>query len=164
MPATTPFEIAIFALVAVFVIYRQLAPRPVQGTGRLFLLPVILAGYGAYSMLKAPPSAGTTYLLTAGELAISALAGLVRGLTIRFWTDRNGVLMRRGTWLTVAVWVAFIALRVGGFALLHGALGTPELMRSFGVTLLVQAAVTYFRGQGLLQGAGISQSPEGLYR
>ena len=154
-------EYAVYAVLAVFVIYRQLAPRPVRGAGTMFILPLILAGYGAFSLLQSPPTQDSTYMLLAGELAISAVAGVVRGFTIRFWVEPGGVLMQRGTWLTLLVWAGFIALRIGGFALVGGALGAPELLLSFGVSLLIQAAITFLRAQAL-QVAG--HAPEGLYR
>lgn len=160
MSPTALSELAIYAVLAIFVIYRQLAPRPVQGASAMFVMPLILAGYGAFSMLQSPPDGAITYLLLAGELAISALAGVIRGFTIRFWVDPGGVLMQRGTWLTLAIWALFIAVRVGGFLLLRGALGTPELLLSFGTSLLVQVAVTFLRGQALQVG----RLPERLYQ
>lgn len=161
MSAAALSEYAVYAVLAVFVIYRQLAPRQVRAAGGLFILPLILAGYGAFSLLQSPPSGDTTYLLIAGELAISAVAGIVRGFTIRFWVDPQGVPMQRGTWLTLVVWALFIVLRVGVFAVAGSALGTPELLLSFGTSLLVQAAVTYVRGQALLQHIG--RQPERVY-
>jgi hypothetical protein len=161
MSPTALSELAIFALIAAFVIYRQLVPRPVRGASTMFILPLILAGYGAYSLLVSPPAGAASYLILAGELAISAVAGVTRGFTIRFWVDPSGVPMQRGTWLTLVVWALFIAVRVGAFALVGHALGTPELLLSFGTSLLIQSAVTYLRGQALQQVVG---QPEGLYQ
>lgn len=161
MSPTVLSEFAIYAVVAAFVIYRQLVPRPVRGASTMFVLPLILAGYGAYSLLLSPPDGAATYLILAGELAISAVAGVTRGFTIRFWVDSGGVPMQRGTWLTLLVWGLFIAVRVGGFALLGGALGTPELLLSFGISLLIQSTVTYLRGQALPR---VVRQPEGLYQ
>lgn len=164
MSATELSEVALFGVVALFVIFRQLAPRQVRGSG-MFILPLLLTGYGAYSMLQSPPTAATTYLLTAGELVVAAAAGVLRALTIRFWVDARGNLMQRGTWLTLFIWALFIGLRVGGDVLLRGALSTPELMLAVGASLLVQAAVTYLRAQPLLQrSGGQPQSSQGLYR
>lgn len=158
-------EYALFGVIAIFVIFRQLVPRRVQGSGQMFILPLVLTGYGAYSMLHSPPTRAETYLLLAGELVVAAVAGVLRALTTRFWVDAQGRLMRRGTWLTLLVWVVFIALRVGGDVLLRGALSTPELMLAVGASLLVQAAVTYQRGQSLLQRTGGQPQPsQGLSR
>ncbi|MBO0706968.1 MAG: hypothetical protein J2P44_01295 [Candidatus Dormibacteraeota bacterium] len=156
-------QYAIYAAIAVFVIYRQLAPRQVRGAGGTFILPFVLTAYGAYSLLQSPPGAATTYLLLAGELALAAVAGVARGLTIRFWTDRQGVLMQRGTWLTLVIWALFIGIRVATYALAGGALATPALMLSVGASLLVQAGVTYLRSQALLQHPG-AQPRQELYR
>lgn len=156
-------QYAIYAVIAVIVIYRQLAPRQVRGAGGMFLLPLVLTAYGAYALLQSPPGAATTYLLLAGELGLAAIAGVARGLTIRFWTDPQGVLMRRGTWLTLVIWGLFIGIRVGTYALAGGALATPALMLSVGASLLVQAGVTYLRSQALLQPPGAHPRQE-LYR
>lgn len=151
-------QYALYVLIAVFIIYRQLAPRQIRSGGRLAILPVLLTGYGLYSMLQTPPAGGDAYLLLAGQLVISAVAGVVRGLTIKFYVNAEGVPMQRGTWLTIVVWLAYIALRVGSYFVAAGALGTPEILLSIGVTLLVQAGMTYLRGQAMLQSAGQAQS------
>lgn len=157
-------QYAIYGLIAAFVIYRQLAPRQARSAGRLFLLPLVITAYGAYSLLQSPPSAPTTYLLLGGELALAAVAGVIRALTVRFWFDQRGVLMQRGTWLTLIVWVLFIGLRVGAYALADSGQGTPELMLSLGASLLVQAGVAAVRSQALLQGADAPSRQPGLYR
>ncbi len=158
------FQYAIYGLIALFVIYRQLAPRQAQGSGQTFILPLVLTAYGAYSLLQSPPTGAMPYLLLAGELVLAAVAGVVRGLTIRFWTDQRGVLMQRGTWLTLVVWVLCIGNRVAAYALFGGTLGTPTLMLSIGASLLVQAGVTYLRGQALLQHTALQPQRQGLYR
>lgn len=158
------FQYALYALIALFVIYRQLAPRQVVGTGRMFVLPLVLTAYGAYSLLQSPPAGATSYVLLVGELALAAVAGVARALTVRFWTDQRGVLMRRGTWLTLVIWVLFIGIRIGTYALAGGALGTSALMLSVGASLLVQAGVTYLRSQPLLQQAGAQPEQEVPYR
>ena len=119
-------QFAVYALIAAIVIYRQLAPRPAQSTGWLFILPFVLTGYGAYSMLQSPPTAATSYALLSAELVLGAIAGVARGLTIHFWIDQRDVLMQRGTWLTLVIWVLFIGLRIAGYALFGGTLGTPK--------------------------------------
>lgn len=158
------FQYALYALLAIFVIYRQLAPRQVRGTGRLFVLPLALTAYGAYSLLQSPPAGATTWVLFVGELALAAVAGVARALTTRFWTNERGVLMQRGTWLTLLIWILFIGIRVGSYALVGGALGTPELMLAVGASLLVQAGVIYLRSQLPLQQAGAEPEQQGLYR
>lgn len=159
------FQYAIYAGIAVFVIYRQLAPRQALGAGMMFILPLALTGYGAYSLLQSPPTAPTTYLLLTGELALAAAAGVARALTIRFWVDGRGVLMQRGSWLTLVIWVLFIGIRMGSYLLAGGALSTPALMLSVGASLLVQAGVTYVRRQALpQQPGGRPQSSQGLFR
>lgn len=162
-PAALP-QYAAYAAIAVFIIYRQLAPRQAQNTGGLFILPVVLTGFGVYAMLQSPPAGGATYLLLTGELALGAVAGVARALTIRFWTDQRGVLMQRGTWLTLVIWVLFIVLRMGSYLLVGGALGTPALTLSVGASLLVQAGVTYLRREALSRHLEPQPQCQGLYR
>ena len=95
MSSAALWQYAIYALIALFVIYWQLAPTPIRTGGALVLLPLAMTAYGLYTFLQAPPDAAAVYLVLAGELAVSAVAGLVRALTVWFWVDERGVAMQR---------------------------------------------------------------------
>ena len=90
-------------------------------------------------------------------------AGVLRALTMRFWVNEGGVAMQRGTALTLVVWIGYIAARIGSFFLFRDASGTSDLLLSVGSSLLVQALVSYLRGQALT-GARTPSITPGSYR
>ncbi|MGH7918482.1 MAG: hypothetical protein ACREQM_00890 [Candidatus Dormibacteraceae bacterium] len=145
-------QYAIYVLIALFVIYRQLAPRPVNSFGLYTVLPVAMLAYGLYSLAGTPPQGSTALLLLGGGIVIGALAGVLRGISMRYWINAQGTPMRRGTWLTIVIWIAYIAARVGTYVLFPHAVSTGETMISIGLTLGVQTVVMYLRGHRLTRG------------
>jgi hypothetical protein len=87
---------------------------PVDGR-RLALLPLVLTIWGVTSLAQGFHGTLHAYGTDVGLLALGAVlafgGGLVRGLTVRLY-PREGQLWYRYTWLTVAVWVGLILLRV----------------------------------------------------
>jgi hypothetical protein len=153
--------VVIGALV-VWVLTRQLQARPVT-VRKLFVLPVILAIIGIGSLNSAVSkgahftSSDTTWL--AIDLAATVVFGLLRGASIRLYAQ-DGVLWRKGTWLTLAGWLASFAVRagIGVLAADNGAkvVASSALTLSFGVSLAVQGAVVYLRGMQ----AGVPFAPD----
>ena len=145
--------LAIGALV-IFVIARQLMPAQLSGR-RLLLFPAI----AAYGVVQTSPSLARLDLLGIGMLVFGGAVGLVfgalRGLTVRIWQAADGSTWTRGTWLTLALWVAMILVRIGTTAADY-LLGidtkalTGELMVFMLLTFGAQNAVVWLRAQSRL--------------
>lgn len=140
--------VAVVALVVV----RQVRPRPVSGRG-LLILPVILIVIGITEVTRAVPKGqgmtGAESSWLAADLAVGLVFGVIRGFTIRLY-EQAGELWRRGTKLTVALWLVTFALRivisvVGGH---HGAGKVLDdgVLLTLGVTLGAQYAIVMWRG------------------
>lgn len=155
------FAIVLDVIVVALVLYRQRAVRLVRP--RLHLrLPVIL---GVVGLVELASYAGNRHVPAAavGVLALSfavgaVVLGAVRALTVRLWRV-EGMVLRQGTWWTILLWLASLALHYGAQAWI-GALGGPggivsaSLLLWLGVTYGVQAAVVHRRAGGLLALAG----------
>jgi hypothetical protein len=48
-----------------------------------------------------------------GSLVIAAVFGACRAVTVKVWRDPGGQLLRKGTWLTGALWVLSLAAHLG---------------------------------------------------
>jgi hypothetical protein len=107
-------SVLIALVVIVFVLVRRLGGMPVDGR-RLALLPLVLTIWGVTSLAQGFHGTLHAYGTDVGLLTLGAVlafgGGLVRGLTVRLY-PRDGQLWYRYTWLTVAVWVGLILLRV----------------------------------------------------
>lgn len=152
MSSTQVFEVVIALAVVGLVIVRQVQPRPVSARG-LLLLPVILIVIGATEVTRAAPRGqsltGAQSAWLAADLAVSAVLGAARGFTVRLF-EQAGELWRRGTKLTLMLWLATIAARlvisvVGSH---HGAGKVLDdgLLLTLGVTLGAQYGVVMWRG------------------
>lgn len=142
-------NVAIYVVLIGFVLYRQMS-RVALNPRRLVLLPVILAVFAVQQLSRQALrfDAGTLAFLGV-SLAVSILAGMWRGTTFRIWTDA-GVVMTKGTALTLIAWVVLIALRLP-FALVSHAANYPqglvigELLLALAVTFAAQNVVIWMR-------------------
>lgn len=146
-------EVAVAAVVLVWVVVRQVQARPLIAR-TMMIFPAVLAAAGVAELLRAPAHGGSltqadiTWI--AIDLAAAVVTGGLRAPTVRLF-ERNGELWRQGSLLTVALWLVSIGAReaigvIGGHdgagpALDHG------LLLSFGISLAAQYAVIALRGR-----------------
>lgn len=132
-------------LVLAYVLYRQRQVRPV--TSRM-LVPAILIALGLASQIGYSHThrlSGPDLAALAGVLVIDAGGlGVVRACTVRLWHEGSQVL-RKGTWLTVALWLAGLAIRIAVDQAAH--LGSDSLLLYLGVTWLAQRLVLLSRAR-----------------
>jgi hypothetical membrane protein len=140
------------ALIALFIIYRQLARRQVAAR-QLVVVPLVLALLGLYNLDNQPPSTSAAAVAIVASLASAVVFGLARGYTMRVWQEA-GVVLRQGVPLTLVLWVVSIGIRAGIGVIAHRA-GTAEsvtvgeLPLFLGVTLAAQNAVIWMRAEAL---------------
>jgi hypothetical protein len=136
----------ISAALFAYMLYRQRQVRRVNGR---MLLPLIALVLGIIAIGKAgvPINVG---LLAAVLLGDAVCLGAVRAWTVRVWRGPNGY-RRQGTWLTLGLWLAGVAIHqtVDHFA--HFPPGS--LLLYLGVTWLAQHAVLLLRVRRLEQRA-----------
>jgi hypothetical protein len=143
--------ILVGALVVLRVLAKQLTGSMVTGKS-LVLMPAILIVVGLGSAASALTLARPGEILFFLVDAVIVLAlGVARGATTRL-SLRDGGLFQKGTALTLVLWLATIAVRVGAGFIgqsigVAGTLTTASLLLLFGVTIAAQNAVIYLRAQ-----------------
>jgi len=91
----------------------QLATRRLRETYRLPLILAIIGLVQFAGFLNGHPhDDGAIVAAVAGSLVIAAVMGAVRVPTVRVWRQ-DGVLLRKGTWLTAVLWVVSLAAHLG---------------------------------------------------
>lgn len=127
------------AALVVWVIARQFTGRYVAAR-RSLVLPLVLfvVGLGQAGHVAWTPLA---VVAVGGDVALTVALGVVRGYATRL-TLRDGYLYQRGGWLSVGLWVATIAVRLGvALPFAHTSAGpalAATLTVSFGVSLAAQ--------------------------
>jgi hypothetical protein len=161
---TNALNYVVVAALVVWVLTRQLRARPVV-VRKLFVLPVILVVVGVGSLNSAISKGGSHFTGSDGtwlaiDLAATVVFGALRAASIRLY-PQDGVLWRKGTWVTLVGWLLSFAVRavIGVLAADHGAsvVASSGLALSFGVSLGVQGVVIYWRG--LQAGAPFAADP-----
>lgn len=132
--------VLLILLAVVYLMGKRLAGMPL--TDRSAFIPLALLGYGLYSLHGVHVNA-TDWAVLAVEAMIGLVAGIIRGITIRIY-PKDGHLWMRYTPLTVAVWIATIASRIGVGLVGHQLGGSTmgvTLMAMFGLTMLIETLV-----------------------
>ncbi len=158
MSGQSVLNLVIAAAVLLWVLYRQLQPRPVK-EDRPYRLMFVLAVLGTVQIVQL---AGQTEISAAGYAALligllsGAGFGWLRGRLVHFWRGPDGTLMRQGNWLTLLLWVVGIAVHLGlDWAGVHlspeghssgaEALGLSGIMLYLAVALAAQRIATLAR-------------------
>src|SRR5262249_25778807 len=138
----------IVAGAVIWMIIRRFAGSPVGA--KTLALPIALTVYGLVQLDHGRHGhfTATEIGLLAIEALVGVLAGLGRGLTIKLY-ERDGHLWQRYTVVTLAVWIAMIAVRMGLAAGGH-AIGAAvptggALTAVFGVSLVIESLVVQKR-------------------
>jgi hypothetical protein len=140
--------------VLAFILYRQMQARPVKANMRL---PLIFAIIGLVELTQflqhQHHSAAAVIAALVGSLALAAVFGAIRAVTVRVWL-KEGVAWRQGTWLTTVLWLVSLGVHLGYDYLVDGkgsqaGLGTASLTLYFAVTYTVQRLILQWRAQKL---------------
>jgi hypothetical protein len=100
------------AVLALF-LSRQLVTRRLSESYRLSVILAVVGIVEFADFLNGHPhDDGGIAAAVVGSLALAAAFGAVRALTVRVWRE-NGQLLRRGTWLTAALWIVSLAAHLG---------------------------------------------------
>jgi hypothetical protein len=149
--------IAVLALILV----RQMQVRPVRAS---FRLPLILAIIGVIELYQffqhnqhnQHHNTGVVFAALAGSLALAAIFGAIRALTVRVWINA-GQALRQGTWITAVLWIVSLAVHLGYDYLVDGkgpqsGLGTASLTLYFAVTYTIQRFILQAEAQRIANG------------
>ena len=148
--------IAIAAVLIVFVLAKRVRGEAVREPKKLFLLPIVLGVIGLQNVTHAKVNTIDIVVIAAGA-ALSLGLGLLRGKFDRV-TLVNGSPFMSWSAASVAVFAGNVLAKLALDAVGVAAGGTTSaltssILLSFGLTLLGEAAVVWFRSQSLT-GAG----------
>ena len=110
------------------------------------------------------PTGVAGWAMIASGLALSLVVGLLRGRFTRVWADAEGRVWRRGTALTVGLFIGLIAVKfaLGAFAAMNGiddGAGFGEVLVMIAVMIAVQAELIWRRAQHLLVSDAAGSTP-----
>lgn len=131
-------SVVVIALMA-FSVYKQTQRSEVKRGMGVFLIAIVYAAIGAVTGGLAVPTGAAAWLLLGSGAVLSLIVGLARGYLTRVWIDADGHRMSQGTALTVGLFIALVASKVGltVFAGYHG----YQSASGFGQVLVVVAVM-----------------------
>jgi hypothetical protein len=137
--------------VLALLLYRQMQVRPVRANYRLPLILAIIGIIELTQFLQHNHHTSTIYAALAGSLALAAITGAIRAMTVRVWFE-NGQALRQGTWLTLVLWIVSLGVHLGYDYLVDGKgsqadIGTASLTLYFAVTYTIQRLILQAKAQ-----------------
>lgn len=104
------------------------------------------------------PDGKTVVAAVIGSLVLAVVSGAIRAPTVRLWWQ-DGQCWRKGTWVTLVLWVASIGVHLGYDALVAHSTGVAQigdasLLLFFAVSLMVQPVILGTRATYLARGYG----------
>lgn len=143
-----PVQIVLIVAAVCYVLVRRLIGEPAQAK-RMLVLPVVLGAAGL-SDVAGQLTTPLSVLFLVATAALSVLFGALRGISVRI-SERDGVAFVRYTGVTVALWVANVALKFGANEVLRmvdpkdaGAVSNGLLV-TLGAGMLVEGVVVLAR-------------------
>jgi peptidoglycan/LPS O-acetylase OafA/YrhL len=110
--ATTNLVIGLFVLA--LLVSRQLTTRRLRENYQLLIILAVVGVIQFVTFLNGHPHHdGAIAAAVVGSLVLAAVLGAVRAPTVRVWRAEDGQLLRRGTWLTAALWVVALGAHLG---------------------------------------------------
>ena len=147
MTPSSAADLLLIAVAVLWILTRQVRLGPVKPR-LLVLAPLALAYFGLRSMPVAVWKDAADLALLGAAAVVSVALGVWRGRTIAVWQGEDGGWWRRGSWLTVALWVALFAAR-GLLFVVDRAVGHPE---ASGAAALLCALAVGFAAQNAVIG------------
>ena len=144
--------LAIVALCG-FSVYKQSQTAEVTRQGR-FKMAVLYAVAGLVIGGFAVPQGAVAVGVLAASALLSLVVGVVRGRLTRVWVDGAGRVWRRGSAVTIGLFLAMIVAKFGLGALasiqgVHDGAGFGEVLVMIAVMIAVQAEIVWRRAQAL---------------
>jgi hypothetical protein len=147
-------NLAIGLVVLVLLVSRQLTTRRLRENYRILIILAVIGVIQFVTFLNGHPHHdGAIVAAVAGSLVLAAVLGAVRAPTVRVWRGGDGQLLRKGTWLTAALWVVAFAAHLGYDELVAGDVtgknggnvGDATLVLYLAVSLAVQRYIMLTR-------------------
>jgi hypothetical protein len=133
------FNLVIGLAVLAFILIRQVQARPLKSglpwiitLGVIGLLSTMAFLFGkdqaiafakghSHHLTLAVPNAHAMIIAAAGSLVLAVVMGVVRAPTERLWRETDGQVWRKGTAVTVVLWLVALGLHLGYDAVVaHG--------------------------------------------
>ena len=141
-------QVVLIAAAVVYAMGSRLVGRPLQARS----LVVIPAAMTIIGLTQLPHLGATGIIVLTVEAVVGFGLGALRGVTISVY-EKAGHAWYRYRPLTIAMWVATIAARVGMVFAARmvdvGLAGTGPILVSFGLSLVGEAAVVVAKAQRL---------------
>ncbi|MFB7634777.1 hypothetical protein ACFC0M_28025 [Streptomyces sp. NPDC056149] len=136
----TATNLAITAVVLVWLLSRQLAERPLRERSRVGLVLLVIGAVETGAYVTSSPLSWRDGALVVASLAVGVVLAAVRAFTVRL-SVRGGRVMRRGTVLTAALWVVGLGQHFLIDTAVAAQLGAVTVLFYFGVVVLAQQSV-----------------------
>jgi membrane protein CcdC involved in cytochrome C biogenesis len=143
-----PIEIILVIALLAYTLVRRSAGQPAQGR-KLLVAPLVFIVIGLFVISHTWTSLGIGVVVV--STLVSIVFGIVRGFSIKLY-DKNGIVWMKYTKVTIALWIANIAIKLVGAVIIAGidpAAASQEssgLFLRLGLGVLMEGIIVAARG------------------
>jgi len=157
--ASQSANILLGLLVLAGLLWNQLRTRLVrQNAAQIYILLGVIGLAQTYVAISEHGSAAgaVAIIWIVASLVVAALLGIVRATTVKVWRDAAGVAWRKGTAVTIILWIVALGIHFGfEFAIDHAStiatLGSATILLYLAVSMGIQREVVRQRAQRIFQ-------------
>ncbi|WP_432565171.1 DUF1453 domain-containing protein [Kineococcus sp. SYSU DK003] len=148
----SPLQMTALIALSTWAVYQQTRTMPITHGARRFALPALYAGTALIVGGFGAPHDLTGWALLLTGLALSVAVGIARARLTRVWTTSDGRVLRRGTAVTVGLFLGLIAAKfaLGALAWAAGTStggGFGQILLMIAVMVAVQAELLDLRSR-----------------
>lgn len=138
----------ISVILLIWIVWRQMSPQMVTKKTRTYLIIMVIGiatVIGGNSKPKVSFTSTGIAIMAATFIVSAVLLGILRAFSYHVWVAHDGLVMRRGTILTILLWALSIAIHLGGE---HFVPGSDALTTFYiGLSLLIQHESVFYRAK-----------------
>jgi hypothetical protein len=138
----------IAAAVLILILVRQLRTQPLRGRSRLALILAVVGVVQTSEFIGEHSLDLSDVSWLALSLAIGVALAVVRSYTVKIWVA-DGVLLRRGTWVTALLWIVAVAQHLLIDQFVSPGFGDASLLVYFGLMIGAQHLVLMSRSRSV---------------
>ncbi|KRM10289.1 hypothetical protein ABTQ33_12345 [Paucilactobacillus suebicus] len=135
-------------ILIVWIVWRQLNPRMVSKKLRTYVIIMIIGivlVVGGVDKHKVSFTPNGLLILTITFIISAVLFGILRAISYQLWVDDTGLVMRKGTALTIGLWITSAVIHLIGDHFVPG--GEALMVFYIGLSLMVQREWVFHRAR-----------------
>lgn len=145
MDTQSLITLLISAVILGWLLVKQLSVRPLKERSILWVVLILIGLVQTANFMSTVSLGVADVALLLLSIVIGVALAAARAFTTAFWRGEDGLLYRKGNWLTAVLWIVGIGQHLLIDHFVAAGFGTASIMVYFGIVIAVQRQVLLLR-------------------